>query len=80
MLFGICPRMSRMSKFRHTYVIMYSNFMVIVESCGVQMQSLEEFNQFIGLWNRLSLERLQATVLQYLIWSPLQISEYAIVF
>ena len=31
MSFGICPRMSRMPKSWHTYVITYSNFMVIVE-------------------------------------------------
>ena len=33
------------------------------------MKSLEEFKYFISLWSRLSLENLQATVLQYLIWS-----------
>ena len=31
MLFGICPCMSRTAKFWHTYVILYSDFMVIVE-------------------------------------------------
>ena len=44
------------------------------------MQSLEEFKQFICLWNRFFLETLQTTVLQYLIWSPAQILEYVIVF
>ena len=41
------------------------------------MQSLEEF---ISPWNILSLEKLQATVLQYLIWSAAQILEYVLVF
>ena len=31
------------------------------------MQSLEKLKQFISLWNRLSLEKLLATVLQYLL-------------
>ena len=38
------------------------------------MQSLEEFKLFISLWNSIYLEKLQTTVLQYLIWSPAQIS------
>ena len=33
MLFGICPHTSRMPKFRPTYAIMYSDFIVIVEPC-----------------------------------------------
>ena len=40
------------------------------------MQSLEEF---ISGWNILFLEKLQATALKYLMWSPVQISEYIIV-
>ena len=44
------------------------------------MQSLEKFEWFISLLNRLSLEKLQSTVLHYLIWSPAQISESVIIF
>ena len=40
------------------------------------MQSLEEFTSG---WNILSLEKLEATVLKYLMWSPVQTSEYVIV-
>ena len=34
MLLGTCAPMSRMPKFWHMYVITYSDFMVIVESCS----------------------------------------------
>ena len=33
MLFGICPHRSHMPKFWYTYVMMYSDFMVIVKPC-----------------------------------------------
>ena len=42
MLFGIWPRMP---KFRHTYVITYGHFMIIVESC------LRSSNKHVALQN-----------------------------
>ena len=37
-LFGICPRTSRMTKVWHTYVIMYGNFRVTVEPWQCQAE------------------------------------------
>ena len=53
MFFGICPLMSCMPKFWHTYVITCSDFMVTVEPCEPR---------FNGVFSRGNLPRIKGVV------------------